>query len=254
MLLIFPSIEIRRGECVQLVQGEPGSERIYSIDPVQMAVLWRGENAKTLHVVDVDGVKSGTVVNRDIIQKIVQAIDIPVQVGGGIRDFESIQSLFQAGVYRVVLGTAAFHNRDLVERLIREFGARKIAIAIFARDGKIRTEGGAREHDVAPLTFALEMKRLGVSRFVYSEIGDDGVTKVLNTDSLKELAIRTGIRVTAQGGVMGYRDLIRLQELEKYGVDSVIIGKALYENRFPCQGLWRLNERELTDLGPTRRT
>jgi phosphoribosylformimino-5-aminoimidazole carboxamide ribotide isomerase len=254
MLLIFPSIEIRRGECVQLVQGEPGSERIYSIDPVQMAVLWRGENAKTLHVVDVDGVKSGTVVNRDTIQKIVQAIDIPVQVGGGIRDFESIQSLFQAGVYRVVLGTAAFHNRDLVERLIREFGARKIAIAIFARDGKIRTEGGAREHDVAPLTFALQMKQLGVSRFVYSEIGDDGVTKVLNTDSLKELAIRTGIRVTAQGGVMGYRDLIRLQELEKYGVDSVIIGKALYENRFPCQGLWRLNERELTDLGPTRRT
>jgi phosphoribosylformimino-5-aminoimidazole carboxamide ribotide isomerase len=253
MLLIFPSIEIRRGECVQLVQGEPGSERTYSIDPVQMAVLWRGENAKTLHVVDVDGVKSGTVVNRDIIQKIVQAIDIPVQVGGGIRDFESIQSLFQAGVYRVVLGTAAFHNRDLLERLIREFGARKLAIAIFARDGKIRTEGGAREHDVAPLTFALEMKRLGVSRFVYSEIGDDGVTKVLNTDSLKELAIRTGIRVTAQGGIMGYRDLIRLQELEKYGVDSVIIGKALYENRFPCQGLWRLNERELTDLGPTRR-
>lgn len=253
MLLLFPSIEIRRGECVQLVRGEPGSERIYSIDPVQMALLWRGENAKTLHVVDIDGVKTGSVVNRDTIQKIVHAVDTPVQVGGGIRDFETIQSLFQAGVYRVVLGTAAFHNRDLIERLIREFGARKIAIAIFARDGKIRTEGGAREHNVAPLTFALEMKKLGVSRFVYSEIGKDGVTKVLNFDSLKELAIRTGIRITAQGGVTGYQDLIRLQELEKYGVDSAIVGKALYENRFPCQGLWRLNEKELTDLGPTRR-
>jgi len=253
MLLIFPSIEIRRGECVQLVQGEPGSEHIYSIDPVEMAVLWRGENAKTLHVVDVDGVQSGTVVNRDIIQKVVQAVDIPVQVGGGLRDFESIQSLFQAGVYRVVLGTAAFHNRGLIERLIREFGARKVAIAIFASDGKLRTEGGAREHDVEPLSFALEMKQLGVSRFVYSEIGKDGVTKVLNLDSLKQLATRTGIRVTAQGGVTGYQDLIRLQELEKYGVDSVIIGKALYENRFPCQALWRLNEKELTDLGPTRR-
>jgi phosphoribosylformimino-5-aminoimidazole carboxamide ribotide isomerase len=218
-----------------------------------MALLWRGENAKTLHVVDIDGVKTGSVVNRDTIQKIVHAVDTPVQVGGGIRDFETIQSLFQAGVYRVVLGTAAFHNRDLIERLIREFGARKIAIAIFARDGKIRTEGGAREHNVAPLTFALEMKKLGVSRFVYSEIGKDGVTKVLNFDSLKELAIRTGIRITAQGGVTGYQDLIRLQELEKYGVDSAIVGKALYENRFPCQGLWRLNEKELTDLGPTRR-
>jgi phosphoribosylformimino-5-aminoimidazole carboxamide ribotide isomerase len=253
MLLIFPSIEISRGQCVQLVQGQPGSERIYSIDPVQMAVLWRGENAKTLHIVDVDGVETGTVVNRDTIQKIVQAVDIPVQVGGGIRDFESIQSLFQAGVYRVVLGTAAFHNRELIERLIREFGARKIAIAIFASNGKIRTEGGAREHDVAPLTFALQMKELGVSRFVYSEIGKDGVTKVLNLENLKELAIRTGIRITSQGGITGYQDLIRLQELEKYGVDSVIMGKALYENMFPCQGLWRLNEKELTDLGPTRR-
>jgi phosphoribosylformimino-5-aminoimidazole carboxamide ribotide isomerase len=97
------------------------------------------------------------------------------------------------------------------------------------------------------------MKKLGVSRVVYSEIGPDGESKVSNPDSLKELATRSGVRVTAQGGIHGYQDLIRLQEIEKFGVDSVIVGRALYENRFPCQRLWRLNEKELTDLGPTRR-
>ena len=253
MLLIFPSIEIRRGQCVQLVQGDPGSEQLYSIDPVNMAVLWRGENAKTLHVVDVDGVKTGKLRNRDIIQKIVQAVDIPIQVGGGLREYDDISSLFDAGVYRVVIGTAAVHDQGLVERLIKEFGARKVAIAIEARGGKIRTEGGTREHDITPIAFALRMKKLGVSRIVYSEVAEDGVTKRVNLDSLKTLAAQAGVRVTAQGGVTGYKDLIDLQGLERFGVDSVIIGKALYDNKFPCQRLWRLNEQQLMDLGPTRR-
>jgi len=108
-------------------------------------------------------------------------------------------------------------------------------------------------HDISPLSFALQMKKLGVSRIVYSEISADGTTKISNPVSLKELATRSGVRITAQGGISGYQDLIRLQELEKFGVDSVIVGKALYENKFPCQQIWRLNEKELTDLGPTRR-
>ena len=140
-----------------------------------------------------------------------------------------------------------------MEKLIQDFGARKIAISIEAHDGKIRTDGGKKVHDMSPLTFVLQMKKLGVSRIMYSEFGPDGLTKISNPESLKELAIRSGVRITAQGGVNGYRDLIRLQEIEKFGVDSVIVGKALYKNKFPCQTLWRLNEKKLTDLGPTRR-
>ena len=253
MLLIFPAIEIRSGDCVQLVHGEPGSENLYSIDPVKMAVLWRGENAKTLHISDVDGVKTGRVHNWDIIERIVKAVDIPVQVGGGLRSYDDIKSLIEKGIYRIVIGTIAVHDQGLVERLIQDFGARKIAISVEAFEGKIRTDGGAHVHNVTPLSFALQMKRLGVSRIVYSEMSADGITKVSNPASLKELAQGSGVRITAQGGINGYQDLIRLQELEKYGVDSVIVGKALYENRFPCQQLWRLNEKELTDLGPTRR-
>lgn len=253
MLLIFPSIEIRRGECVQLVHGTPGSEHRYSVDPVKMAVLWRGENAKTLHVVDVDGVEAGMVRNRDTIQRMVDAVDIPIQVGGGLREYEEITDVLNLGVYRVVIGTAAVNDPALIERLVRDHGARRIAVAIEGRNGRIRTEGGKKEIDLSPVAFARQMKKLGVMRVVYSDVSDDGKSKRLNIDALRTLAQEAGVRVTAQGGVEGYRDLLLLQDLEKVGVDSVIAGKALYENRFPCQRLWRLNEEELTDLGPTRR-
>jgi phosphoribosylformimino-5-aminoimidazole carboxamide ribotide isomerase len=253
VLLIFPAIEIQSGCCVQLVHGEPGSESMYSIDPVKMAILWRGENAKTLHISDVDGVNTGRVHNWDIIEQIVKAVDIPIQVGGGLRNYDDIKSLLEKGVYRIVIGTIAIHDKSLVERLIQDFGARKIAISVEAQNGKIRSEGGKQIHDITPLEFTLQMKKLGVSRIVYSEVGPDGQSKVSNPDSLRELASRSGVRITAQGGINNYQDLIRLQEVEKYGVDSVIVGRALYENKFPCQQLWRLNEKELTDLGPTRR-
>ena len=112
---------------------------------------------------------------------------------------------------------------------------------------------GRRVTDVSPLDHALNMKKIGVSRIVYAELDDGGAYAPLPFDSLKALATRTGVRITADGGVASFKDLIKLQELEKVGVDSVIIGKPLYENKFPCQGLWRLNEQELTDMGPTRR-
>ena len=227
---------------------------MYSIDPVKMAILWRGENAKTIHISDVDGVKTGRVHNWDIIEEIVKAVDIPIQVGGGLRNYDDIKSLLEKGVYRIVIGTIAIHDRSLVERLIQDFGARKIAVSVEAQNGRIRSEGGTQVHNLSPLEFTIQMKNLGVSRIVYSEIGPDGETKISNPASLKDLAASSGVRVTAQGGIHGYKELIALQEVEKYGVDSVIAGKALYENKFPCQQLWRLNEKELTDLGPTRRT
>ena len=252
MLLIFPSIEIQKGQCVHLVHGEPGSENVYSIDPVRMAVLWRGENAKTLHVVDIDGVHEGTIRNKDILRKIVQAVDIPIQVGGGLRSFEDIRSVFELGAYRVVVRTAAIEAPDLVEKVIHEYGSRKLAIGIEASNGRLR--GGAKnELDISPVTFALEMKKLGVSRILFSVVGPDGTTKILDSNAVREMAVETGLRITVQGGIRDFQDLLKLQELEKHGVDSVVIGKPLYENQFPCQRLWRLNERDLKDMGPTRR-
>lgn len=253
MLLIFPSIEIQRGECVHVVHGDPGSEHVYSVDPVRMAVLWRGENAKTLHIIDLDGVKAGAIRNRDMLRRIVEAVDIPIQVGGGIRSLDDIRSLFDLGVYRVILGTAAAESPSLVEQVIREYGSRKMAVSIESFHGNVRTSGGKKEMKTTPVELGLEMAKMGVTRALVSAIGDDGTSKVLDLEVLKEMAVRTKLRITAQGGIRNYQDLIRLQELEKFGVDSVVIGKPLYDNIFPCQRLWRLNEKDLKDLGPTRR-
>jgi len=253
MILIFPAIDIKDGKCVRLVQGEPGTEKIYSDDPAKMAILWRGENAKTLHVVDLDGAFEGHLKNLDAIKKIVDAVDIPIQMGGGIRRYEEIEELFKIGVYRVVLGTSAIEDPEFVQRIIEDFGTRKVAVGIDAKNGVVMTQGWKHDSGVDAISLALKMKGLGACRIVYTDIMRDGMLTGPNFDAIKEIAVRTGLKITASGGVSGFKDLIRMQELEKFGVDSVIVGKALYENKFPCQALWRLNEKVLNDLGPTRR-
>lgn len=253
MLLIFPSIEISHDCCVQLVQGQDGDIRSFSIDPVQMAILWRGENAKTLHIVDKDGAAEGKVIHKDLIRRMVQAVDVPIQVGGGLRSYEEVEQLFELGVYRVIIGTASVEQPELIQRLVRQFGTRKIAIGIDCRNDKVLISDHRTETSITPLEHALQMQKLGVCRILVSVRRSDSSEHTLDFDTLRTLAQKTGIRITAWGGVKDYQDLIRLQELEKYGVDSVIMGKPLYQNKFPCQGLWRLNEQHLTDLGPTRR-
>lgn len=253
MLLIFPSIEISHDCCVQVVQGTGGNEQQYSIDPVQMAILWRGENAKTLHVVDMDGVAEGKVRHKELIRRMVQAVDIPIQVGGGLRSYDEVEQIFELGVYRVIIGTAAVEQPELIERLVKQFGTRKIAIGIDCRNDRLLISDHKTEAPISPLQHALKMQKLGVCRILLSVREENSSEHILAIDSLKELAQKTGIRITAWGGVKDYQDLIKLQQLEKYGVDSVIIGKPLYQNIFPCQGLWRTNEQQLVDLGPTRR-
>ncbi len=253
MLLILPAVDIKDGRCVRLVQGELGTEKIYSDDPVHMAILWRGENAKTLHVVDLDGAFDGKMKNLEVLRRMMKAVDIPIQIGGGIRTYDQVKQLFEIGVYRVVLGTSAIDDPELVARCVKDFGARKIVVGIDAMNGVVMTKGWTENTGIEAVSLALNMKSMGVCRIVYTDIARDGMLSGPNFDAIRNIAIKTGLRVTASGGVSGYKDLITLQELEKFGVDSVIIGKALYENRFSCQALWRENEKVLDDLRPTRR-
>lgn len=253
MILILPAIDLKDGRCVRLVQGAPGTEKIYSDDPVQMAVLWRGENAKTLHVVDLDGAFEGKMKNLDVLRRMIQAVDIPIQVGGGIRTYEQVKQLLDCGIYRIVIGTSAIDDPDLVAKCVKDFGQRKIVVGIDAKNGVVMTKGWQENTGIEAVSLALNMKALGVCRVVYTDISRDGMLTGPNYDAIREMAQKTQLRVTASGGVSGYQDLIKLQELEKFGVDSVIIGKALYENKFSCQALWRENEEKLEDMGPTRR-
>ncbi len=253
MILVIPAIDLRNGKCVRLVKGEAGTERIYSADPTKMAIVWRGENFKALHVVDLDGAFEGKPANFDALKSIVDAVDIPVEFGGGLRTYEAVKEAFDIGIYRAIIGTAAVKDEDLLVKLLREFGPRRVAVGIDMLDGIVQIKGWTDSSGLSAVDLGKKLKSLGVARVIYTDISRDGTLKGANVQAMKEFAVQTGLRVTASGGVKSYQDLIYLQELEPFGVDSVIVGKALYENRFPCVELWRANEKVLEDLGPTRR-
>lgn len=254
MLLVIPAIDLRGGHCVRLRQGNYEDETVYFDDPVKMAKLWRVQNARVLHLVDLDAARSSgpdgePASNHAIIREIAQALDIPVQVGGGIRTMDDIEAMLDAGVYRVVLGTAAVREPDLVEEAVAKHSCSRIVVGIDAKDGEVRVEGWERGSGVDAVDLALDMERRGVRRIVYTDIARDGMLDGPNIEAYRALGTAlTKTRVTASGGVSGYRDLLRLQELSPLGIDSVIVGRALYENRFPCQQFWCWHRKNEVDL------
>jgi phosphoribosylformimino-5-aminoimidazole carboxamide ribotide isomerase len=237
MLLLIPAIEIKRGRCVQMVQGEEGF--VYSDDPVEMARLWRLENAKTLHVTDIDGRESGRIINDDCIKKMVERVDIPIELGGGLRTFDEVQKAFDLGMYRAVVGSALLENPAESRRVIEKFGASRVVLGIDAMDGLEIDPTGKTITGRTAVEAALVARDLGFKRVLYTNVKVEGTFRGVNLEILRDLAVQTGLRVTSSGGLAGLEDLMKIQQLESLGVDSVIVGRALYENKFSCQGLWR---------------
>lgn len=225
---------------MQMVQGVEGFA--YSDAPEEMARLCRLENAKSLHVTDIDGARTGRLVNADTIKRMVERVDIPIALGGGLRTAQEVQKAFDLGVYRVRVGTMVIENPDEARDLIRHYGPSRIILGIDAMDGIVATKGWEESSGLTAMTVALNAKALGFTRMVYTDIRLDGTMRGVNLPIMRELAEKTGLRITASGGVGGLEDLLRIQELEQYGVDSVVIGRALYQNRFACQALWRMCE------------
>ncbi len=244
-MLIIPAIDIRGGKCVRLSQGDYNREKIYLDCPCDMAVIWRKQNAKMLHLVDLDAAKSGKPENFKEIKRIVEILDIPVEVGGGIRTLDSAKAYFDIGVYRVVIGSAAVTNPKFVEDLLSLYGPRKVVVGIDAMNGVPRVHGWLEEAHMSDAELGLKMKALGIERVIYTDISKDGTLLGAGYDAIKRFADTTQLRITASGGVASYQDLMKLTELSPC-VDSVIIGKALYEETFPCQKLWHLFEKDLT--------
>jgi len=252
MALIIPAIDLRGGRCVRLHQGSYDDETVYFDDPVDMAKLWRVQNARTLHVVDLDAARGGSDDrddNREVIRRIAGTLDIPVQLGGGIRSMEDIEQALDWGVYRVILGTVAVRNPDLVEAAIDRFSCRRIVVGIDARDGEARVQGWTEGSGVDAVDLAVDMERRGVRRIIYTDISRDGTMTGPNVQAYRNLgrALREA-KITASGGVGEHRDLVKIQTLSPYRVDSVIVGRALYENKFPCQQFWCWNDKETVDL------
>ncbi|MCK5381090.1 MAG: 1-(5-phosphoribosyl)-5-[(5-phosphoribosylamino)methylideneamino]imidazole-4-carboxamide isomerase [Candidatus Latescibacteria bacterium] len=226
---ILPAIDLKNGKCVRLLQGKKDRETIYSDDPARMALRWQGEGADYLHLVDLDGAFEGTSKNVEAIRSIVEATNIPAELGGGIRDMGAITKLLSLGLDRVILGTVAVTDPDLVRRAIERFGPKKIVVGIDAKNGKVAVKGWEEISEVPALELTRKMKGLGVERIIYTDISKDGMMVGPNTAATKQLAQQSGLKVIASGGVSTLEDVRNVAALEPFGIDGMIIGKALYE-------------------------
>jgi len=221
---IFPAVDIKGGKCVRLYQGDYRQETVFSADPVAMAQQWQAQGAKRLHIVDLDGAASGMPKNPVIIESIVKQTGLPVQLGGGIRDEATVKKLLDIGIKRVILGTAAIEQPELVKKLCQAFGE-AIMVGIDARDGFVATRGWKQATTVTALELAQQMASLGVPRILYTDIKRDGTLTEPNYQSIADLLAQVKLPIIAAGGIAAVSHLRKLKEL---GVEGAIVGRALY--------------------------
>lgn len=227
MLEIIPAIDLLNGKCVRLYQGDYEQSQIFDEYPFIIAKKWEQEGATRLHLVDLDGAKAGEPRNLEAIATIIQSISIPVQVGGGIRNQNTVKQLFDIGVERVILGTIAVEKPELVAELCHNFPG-KIVVGIDARNGKVATKGWLETSSILATDLAQQMEKLGVASIIYTDIHRDGTLSGPNLEALRELTNIISIPIIASGGVSSITDLLNLLTLANAGVKGVIIGKALY--------------------------
>ncbi len=233
-MIIFPAIDIRRGNCVRLLHGDPNKETIYSDDPAEVAAAYQEQGAQWLHVVNLDGAfddPSGDTATDDAIQAIVDRVDIPVQVGGGLRTFADIEYVLNMGVSRVVLGTFAVERLRQLPDVLGWFGPEQIIVGIDARDGMVATHGWQQTSDVTAINFGKEIQAMGVTTVVHTDISRDGALTGINLAASQQLAAETGLSVILSGGVATLDD-VRQAAAGGDKIEGLIIGRALYAGAF----------------------
>ena len=227
-MLILPAIDLRGGNCVRLVKGDFKQETIYSEHPEEIALRWEEGGAEFLHVVDLDGALAGEPQNMDAIKRILQAVKIPVEVGGGIRSMESIDRLLSIGVSRVILGSVAVHKEELVQEACSAYGNR-IVVGIDAKKGIVATDGWEKSGDISAVELAKKLGTFGLETIIYTDISRDGTLSGVNVTETAHLARASGIKVIASGGVKSISDIEELKKRECDDIIGVIVGKSIYE-------------------------
>jgi len=225
MLIPIPAIDLLDGRCVRLAQGDYDRETVYGDDPVAMALRWQAEGATRLHLVDLDGAREGSQRNHDIIAGIAMTLDIPVQVGGGIRDADTVERLLTLGVNRCIVGTRAAQDRPWAEQMFNTFGDRLI-LGIDAKNGLVAIKGWQETTTLTAGELALALKPAGAARIIYTDISRDGMLTGPNVEATARLAVETGMAIIASGGMSSLDDLRRLAQHP--GIEAAIIGRALY--------------------------
>lgn len=232
-MILLPAIDMKDNKCVRLTQGDFSRVKVYSDEPFEVAKKWVGEGAEYLHLVDLDGARNEGLINKPSIEKIIRNIDIPVQIGGGIRSEEKVKNLLELGVDRVIVGTIAVENKKLLEKLVLEYGGDKIVVSIDAKDGYVAVHGWEVVSSINSLELCQELEGMGVQTIVYTDISKDGMLEGPNFEIYKILSEKTSLKIIASGGISSISDLIKLNEMNIYGS---IIGKALYDNRIDFKG------------------
>ena len=226
-MIIYPALDIRGGRCVRLTEGRFDAETVFADDPAEMALKWVGMGAEFLHLVDLDGALAGEGKNVPVIERILQSVNIPVQLGGGIRNLETIEKLLALGVTRLILGSAAVKNPQLVEEACKKYPGH-IAVGIDAKNGDVAIEGWGKGSGVAATELAKQMAAYGVETIIYTDISRDGMLSGVNVEATAALARACGVPIIASGGVASLEDIRRVKAVESDGVQGCIIGKAIY--------------------------
>jgi phosphoribosylformimino-5-aminoimidazole carboxamide ribotide isomerase len=234
-MLVIPAIDLKNGSCVRLVQGRKTDVTVYGHDPISVAQQFARAGAQMIHIVDLDGAfQGGESPNRAVVKKIVATVDVAVEFGGGIRTVDDVQQLCAAGVARVVVGTLAVESPQLLRELIDAFG-NKICVGVDARNGQIMTRGWESETQVSAAELAQRVAEVGIERIIYTDISRDGMLTGPNIEQAITVARAANIHVTASGGVSSLDDIKRLRDAGEPLLDSVIVGKALYEQKFKLE-------------------
>lgn len=233
-MLIFPAIDIRDGKCVRLFKGDFAQETVFSDKPAEMAQKWESQGAEFLHLVDLDGALAGKSCNLDTVKDILAAVNIPVELGGGIRTLENIDEVLALGVRRVILGSVAVRNPALVKEACAKYGDR-IVVGIDAKNGIVAVDGWGVSGDVEVTALAKEMKKAGVKTIIYTDISRDGTLAGVNVEATAKLARESGVNIVASGGVKSTADIEALKPYEKDGIEGVIVGKSIYMGTLDLQ-------------------
>lgn len=224
---VIPAIDLLGGRCVRLYQGDYEQSEVFAEDPLTVAIAWAEQGARWLHLVDLDGAKTGEPVNLSVIAKIVETLNIPVQVGGGLRTQARVASFLEMGVARVILGTVAVENPDLVAQLCQTYPD-QIVVGIDAREGMVATRGWLETSEVSAIALGQRVASEGAAAIIYTDIQRDGTLQGPNLPLLRQMAEAVSVPVIASGGVSNLTDILSLLALEPMGVSGVIVGKALY--------------------------
>lgn len=232
-MIVFPAIDLKNGKCVRLMQGQKDAETIYFDNPVDVALNWQSKGAEYLHLVDLDGAFDGQPKNLELIKKIVEALDIPVELGGGIRTLEIAKEYIEIGVSRIIIGTQAVKDFSFIEKLLDLYDD-KVCVSIDAKNGIVCTEGWVENSNIEALELASKLERYGLSTLVYTDISKDGMMTGPNFDMLGVLNNNLNMDIIASGGISSVADMKRLQAMNLYGA---ITGKALYEGTIELEKL-----------------